>query len=128
MRPLFGNVNPTASKSAKRPLASATPNASPTSEASTPMTSASIMIEVRICRRDAPTVLRVANSRVRWAIVIESELAITKLPTKRAIPPKASRKPRRNEMKPFVSDASSLACCDGGLDLGGRRQHSLDAR
>ena len=53
----------------------------------------------------------VANSLVRWAIVIDSEFAITKLPTKRAIPPKASRKPRRKEMNSFVSAASSLACC-----------------
>ena len=81
---------------------------------------------LEICRRDAPTVLRVANSRVRWAIVIESELAITKLPTKRAIPPNASRKPRRNEMKPFVSDASSyltgdVMVVDGGYSLEQRR-------
>ncbi len=54
----------------------------------------------------------VANSRVRWAIVIESEFAITKAPTKSAIPPKARRKPRRNEMKLFVSAASSRACWD----------------
>ena len=33
-----------------------------------------------------------ANSRVRWAIVIESVLAITKAPTKSAMPPNASRK------------------------------------
>ena len=41
----------------------------------------------------APSVRSVANSRVRCAIVIESEFAITKLPTKSAIPPNASRKP-----------------------------------
>ena len=45
----------------------------------------------------------VASSRVRCAIVIESEFAITKLPTKSAIPPNASRKPRRNVMNELVS-------------------------
>ena len=107
IKPLFGSVKPTASNSQKRALASPTPTASPTSDASTPTTSASIRTDVRIWRRDAPTVRIVANSRVRWAIVIESELAITKLPTKRAIPPKARRNPRRNEMNEFVSAASS---------------------
>ena len=47
---------------------------------------------------------------MRCAIVIESEFAITKLPTKSAIPPNASRKPRRNVMNEFVSFASSAAC------------------
>jgi hypothetical protein len=54
-------------------------------------------------------VRRVANSRVRWAIVIESELAITKLPTNSATPPNASRNPRRNPMNSSVSSASSRA-------------------
>ena len=50
------------------------------------------------CRRDAPSVRIVANSRVRCAIVIESEFAITKLPTKSAMPANASRKPWRKVM------------------------------
>ena len=108
--PLFGSVKPTRSKSQNNAFASPTPTASPTSDASTPMTSASIRTDTRICRRDPPIVRTVANSRVRWAIVIESEFAITKAPTKSAIPPKARRKPRRNEMKLFVSAASSRAC------------------
>ena len=68
-------------------------------DASTPITSASTTIDVSTWRRLAPSVRSVANSRVRCAIVIESEFAITKLPTKSAMPPKASRKSRRNEMK-----------------------------
>ena len=36
-------------------------------------------------------------------MVIESEFAITKLPTKRATPPKPSRNFCRNEMNEFVS-------------------------
>jgi hypothetical protein len=43
-------------------------------------------------------------------MVIESEFAITKLPTKSAMPPNVSRKPRRNEMNESVSLASSAAC------------------
>ena len=35
------------------------------------------MTELSTWRREAPIVRSVANSRVRWAIVIESELAIT---------------------------------------------------
>ena len=64
----------------------------------------------------------VANSRVRWAIVIESEFAITNEPTNSAIPANASRNPRRNEMNSFVSAASSEACCcpESACALGGR--------
>ena len=50
------------------------------------------MIDQSTCRREAPSVRSVANSRVRWAIVIESEFAITNAPTKSAMPPNASRK------------------------------------
>ena len=50
-----------------------------------PITSDSTTIEASTWRRDAPSVRSVASSRVRWAIVIESEFAITKLPTKSAI-------------------------------------------
>ena len=42
-------------------------------------------------------------------IVIASEFAITKLPTKSAIPANASRKPWRNVMNSLVSEASSVA-------------------
>ena len=65
---------------------------------------------MRIWRREAPIVRSVANSRIRCAIVIESEFAITNAPTKSAIPPNASRNPWRNAMNSFVSDASSSAC------------------
>ena len=52
----------------------------------------------------------VANSRVRCAIVIESELAITNAPTKSAMPPKASRNVCRMLRKLFVSSESLSAC------------------
>ena len=124
--PWFGSVKPTASKSLKRPFASARPETRPTIDASVPTTSASITIERSTCRREAPSVRIVANSRVRCAIVIESEFAITKLPTKSAMPAKASRKPRRKVMNWFVSDASSFACSDASLTSRGRRQDLLD--
>ena len=108
--PLFGNVNPTASKSLKRPLASARPAKRPTSEASVPITSASSITERSTWPRDAPSVRNVANSRVRCAMVIESELAMTKLPTNSATPPKPSKNFWRNETKEFVSLASSCDC------------------
>ena len=74
------------------------------------MTSASTITEPSTWRREAPSVRSVANSRVRWAIVIESEFAITKAPTKSAMPPNASRKVCRIEMKLFVSSESLCAC------------------
>ena len=45
-RPVFGRVNPTASKSQKRTLASPSPRKSPITEAMTPTTSDSTMIEI----------------------------------------------------------------------------------
>ena len=76
-----------------------------------PIASPSITIERRTWRRDAPSVRRVASSRVRWVIVIESEFAITNEPTKSAIPPNASRKSCRKLRKLSVSLASDFACC-----------------
>ena len=57
-----------------------------------PITSASSTTDSRTWRRDAPSVRSVASSRVRCAIVIDSELTMTNAPTKSAISPKASRK------------------------------------
>ena len=74
-----------ASKTAFRPLASPSPANRPTTEASTPMHEPSISTERRTCRRDAPSERRVANSRTRWATVIEMVLKMTKEPTKTAI-------------------------------------------
>ena len=50
------------------------------------------MTEPRICRREAPIVRNVANSRVRWATVIEKVLKMTNAPTKSAMPAKTRRK------------------------------------
>ncbi len=108
--PVFGSVKPTASNSANRPDASSRPRNSPITDATIPTTSASTKIENMTWRREAPSVRSVANSRVRCAIVIESEFAITNEPTNSAIPPNASRKPWRKVMNSFVSAASSCAC------------------
>ena len=124
--PWFGSVNPTASKSLKSPLASARPEKRPMSDASVPTTRASITIEPSTCRREPPSVRIVANSRVRCAIVIESEFAITKLPTKSAMPAKASRKPRRKVMNSIRVLGVVLGLLRGELDLGGGRQDLLD--
>jgi len=73
-------------------LASPNPANSPITEASSPITTPSITTERMTCLREAPSVRSVANSRVRWATVIDSVLKITNAPTNRAIPPKPRRK------------------------------------
>ena len=85
-----GRSMPIATNSAFRSFAIPSPRKSPTTEPKTPITNASITTDHMTCRRDAPSVRRVANSRIRCAIVIESVFAITKAPTKSAIPANAS--------------------------------------
>ena len=108
------------SNSDESPCASATPSTRPTSEAITPSTSDSKSTDRSTCRREAPIVRSVANSRVRCATVIESEFAITNAPTKSAMPPKASRKSCRKLRKVFVSLASSCGLALPGPHLGRR--------
>ena len=83
---------PTTLSRALRPSARPRPTNSPIAEARVPVTSPSTTTTPRTCREVAPIVRKVANSRARCAIVIESVLAITNAPTNRAMPPKASRK------------------------------------
>jgi hypothetical protein len=90
--PATGRSRFSARNSASRPFASPSPRKSPTTDARKPITSASRSTERSTCRRDAPSVRSVANSRVRWATVIESVLKITNEPTNSAIPANASRK------------------------------------
>ncbi len=68
------------------------------------------MTERNTCIREAPSVRSVASSRVRWAIVIDSEFAITNAPTNSAMKPKASRKSWRKLSASFVSLVSLAAC------------------
>ena len=103
------------SKSAVSPRARPIPAAIPMAEASTPIASDSTTTERSTWRLLAPSVRSVASSRVRWAIVIESVLKITNAPTKSAIPPKPSRKPRMNERNEFTFFWSALACSSAVL-------------
>ena len=73
-------------------LASPNPANRPMTEASSPITTPSITTERMTCLREAPSVRSVANSRVRWATVIDRVLKITNAPTNSAIAPKPSRK------------------------------------
>jgi hypothetical protein len=63
--PLFGSDNPTALNSANSPFARKIPTTRPTIEASTPTMNDSARTERSTCRREAPSVRSVANSRVR---------------------------------------------------------------
>ena len=80
-------------------------------------TKASITTEERIWRRLAPSVRSIANSRVRWATVIENVLKIRNAATNSATPAKISSAVFR---KPMNSPTSSRWDCDvlgPGLDL-----------
>ena len=105
-----GSSMPVALNSATRPFASPMPTTSPITEASRPMTRPSATTERMTCLREAPSVRRVANSRVRWATVIDSVLKITNAPTSSAMPPKPSRKYFRIDIELLSSCASSSAC------------------
>ena len=108
--PACGRSIPKWTKSAFSPFARPSPRKRPVIEARIPITSASSSTDISTWRRLAPSVRSVASSRVRCAIVIESVFAITKVPTKRATPPNASRKSLMIERKPFVSLVACAAC------------------
>ncbi len=59
--PLLGSVSPAALNSANSSLARPSPTSRPTTEATAPTTNDSIRIARRTCRRDAPSVRRVAE-------------------------------------------------------------------
>ena len=92
IRPLFGSVNPTASKKLKEAGRERKAKKQPDDRRDRAHHEDAMITEKRTCRRDAPSVRSVASSRVRCAIVIERELKMTKAPTKSAITPNASRK------------------------------------
>ncbi len=68
----------------------------PRIEASTPMTSASTVSVASTWRREAPSARSIANSRRRWATVIEKALKMMKAPTSTAMPPNDSSMGLRN--------------------------------
>jgi hypothetical protein len=113
--PALGRSIPKATNRAFMPFAMPMPRTSPTSEARRPMIRPSSTTERRTCLREAPRVRRVANSRVRWATVIERVLKITNAPTNSAMPPKPSRKIRTKLMPSLVSFAASLASSAASL-------------
>ena len=65
--------------------------------------------DVRICRRLAPSVRSIPNSRMRWAIVIEKVLKIRKPPTTTATPANTSRATVRNCRSSLMSEDSCAA-------------------
>ncbi len=77
-------------------------------------------------RAVAPSVRSVASSRVRWAIVIESVFAITKLPTNSATPANASRKSWMIVRKPLVFFVACLRLRFARAHLRVRRQQRAD--
>ena len=69
-----------------------TPATTPTMDPRTPTMTDSTTTELVIWRRDAPKARKSANSLMRWATIMENVLAIIKVPTNKAIRPKATRK------------------------------------
>ena len=90
--PWVGRSALSALKSAFSPAASPTPTNNPITDATSPMTKASSTTDHRICFREPPIVRIVANSRTRWATVIERMLKMTNAPTNSATPANESRK------------------------------------
>ena len=107
--PDFGRSTPIAAKNALMPLAMPSPSTSPSTDATIPTISPSSTTERMTWRREAPSVRSVANSRERWATVIESVLRITNAPTNSAMPPKPSRKYVMNFRLSLVSFESAAA-------------------
>ncbi len=117
-----GSSRPRAAIRANMPLASPMPASSPSTDAIRPITKPSATTERMTCLREPPSVRSVANSRVRWATVIDRVLKITNAPTSSAMPPKPSRKYLTIDMLLSSSLASwsaclalSLTCSDAGI-------------
>ena len=92
----------------------------------TPTTSASTITEPRTCRFVAPIVRSVANSRVRCAIVIESEFAITNAADEERDAAEGEQESAQEEMKSFVSAASSCRLLLARSHLRALREDRLD--
>ena len=90
----LGSSTPIAPNSAIMPLAIPKPDDEPDHRGDEADHEALEPTERMTCLREAPSVRSVANSRVRWATVIDSVLKITNAPTSSAMPPKPSRTQR----------------------------------
>ena len=126
--PPAGNSTPSALKSALRPFARPSPSTSPRMDAMSPTTNASSITTLRTCRLEPPIVRSVANSRTRCAMVIESVLAMTKLPTNRAMNPKPSRNFCTTPVDLLMSSTAEVVLACEVFDLGRRREQRLDCR
>ena len=101
--PSLGRSISSAWNSALMAGAKAMPRSSPITDANSPRTNASRTTEVTSWRRLAPSVRSIANSRVRWATVIEKVLKIRKEATNSDTPAKMSRAVRRMFMNSSTS-------------------------
>ena len=126
--PDFGRSIPNATNSAFIPLAIPMPMNRPITEASRPTTRPSSTTERSTWRREAPSVRSVANSRERWATVMESVLTITNAPTNSARKPKPSSRYVMNFRPSLVSLASALACASPVLTSASRGTSGLISR
>jgi hypothetical protein len=108
--PVCGRSAPSATKIAFRPFAIASPRKSPITAPRSPIPNASTSTERSTCRREAPRVRSVANSRARCATVIAIVLKMTKEPTKSAIAAKASSR-YLMKLRPSVMFFASLSPC-----------------
>ena len=108
--PEAGSSRSIDSKMALSPAARPKPAASPMIDAPSPRASASISTEPSTWRRAAPTMRSIANSRVRWATVIESVLKIVNAPTRTATPPNTSRTVRMMPMNVFRPSSVKRSC------------------
>ena len=108
--PLLGRSAPKALKRARSSAAVPIPSTKPATPPTKPSSSPSLTTARQIWRREAPRVRSSANSRMRWATVIEKVLKMRKAPTNSAMKANASRKVFR---KPRLSRMSldSLAAC-----------------
>ena len=108
--PLLGRSAPKALNSVRRSAAVPMPSRKPTTPPTKPSASPSLTTARQIWRRDAPRVRSSANSRMRWATVIEKVLKIRKAPTNSAMKANASRKVFRNPRLSRMSLDSLSAC------------------
>ena len=102
--PVLGRSIPTASNRAPIAGAKPIPASTPSTDATRPITNASVTTVARIWRRLAPRVRSIANSRVRCATVIEKVLKIRNAATNSETPAKISSAVFR---KPMNSPTSS---------------------
>jgi hypothetical protein len=88
--PVLGSCAPIEANNQSSARARPSPATIPTADAAAPTTRASSTTDPSTCLREAPRVRSVANSRVRCETVTDRVLKMTKAPTNKAIPPKAS--------------------------------------